>query len=196
MPEKEKTLIPSKEEGEDIKEEISDVKTEEYDEDKVIVSKGDLEKMKRDKENYRKGMLAAKEKRKSDKEVAEKDIKEKEQKFLTKEEYSKSVEKTAIDEACKDELVNDNWKDIMSYYSPRRGKSTAKDIKADIDDAVYLWKRDNPDKVKKDDKDKKATADLSTEDQKPKGGGKEGEKPKKKGRKILKPQLSPTQWYD
>jgi len=201
--ETDKTLAPEtdKVETQEIElpaEEMSDIKTQEYSEDEVVVSKKDLEAIKRDKENLKKGILSAKKRSKEGIEEANKKVEETksekveaEKSFLTKDEFYKSTEQEAIAQACKDELTEKNWSEIVKYYTPRLGKGTVKDILTDIADAKYLWERDNP--MKKENKE--ATAKVA-EEKKPAEGSKQKEKNTTiKGRKLLKKQPSVQDWY-
>jgi len=146
MPQEQKTLTPETEEVETPDElpveEITELNTQEYSDEEVVVSKKDLDAIKRDKENYKKGFLSLKDKSKEQIEEAKQTVEtvksekvEAEKQFLTKDEFYKSTEQEAIAEACKDEAVEKNWSEIVKYYTPRLGKATTKDILSDIEDA-------------------------------------------------------------
>jgi hypothetical protein len=72
------------------------------------------------------------------------------QEYLTKADYYKSNERKAIKEATADPEVKANWAEIIPFYTPRRGKETAEDIREDINDAITLYNARNT-TVSKDD---------------------------------------------
>lgn len=71
--------------------------------------------------------------------------------YITREEIYENNRKQALDELSNisenDPLadikreIDENWADIISYYTPRNGQKTADDILEDIYDAHLVWKR-------------------------------------------------------
>ena len=171
-------------------EDIKEVKTEEYSDDEVIVSKADLKKLQEVKENYRKGMLSAKDtlKQKVEKPTI---LPPQGTEYITKIDFYKSVEKDAVSKACEDDVINDNWKDIVANYSPRRGRDTVKSILADIDDAKTLWEKTNP---PTEEGNKKVISDQAVEAAKPAGKTK-GKQETNKKRTILGQPTPVKEWY-
>lgn len=163
------------------------VETEEYSDDQVIISKTELKKLQTERTNYQQGMLSAKEALKETKITSEK----KEGDYLTKKDFFKSNEKVAIENACKDEKTEKNWDAIVAYYSSRRGMNTVDAIKQDIQDAVYLWEKNNP---QGDVEDKEATSKQATEEAKPTGAT-TGKGKETKKRIILKENIPIKDWY-
>lgn len=174
-----------------IQSEDTEPKIEDVDDDKVLLSKKDLEKIKEERDNYKKGLISIKPKLKALKKAI---LPEKEKsEFLTKSEYRKGIERRAIKIACADPDINDNWDKIMEYYVAAHGKETIEDIVTDIERAHRLFRVDVP--VKKDDDgDKKTTMKIAVEETKPLGKS-EPLKGKEVRKRIL-PKRTPVQeWY-
>ena len=78
--------------------------------------------------------------------------------FLTKKDFYKANEKKAIhaltrvEDSDSDEVkadkayITENWDQIRTFYSARKGKETTEDIQDDLGDAVMLFKSKNPPK--------------------------------------------------
>lgn len=172
-------------------------------EETVQISKSELEKLQKDskdKENYKQGLLAMKRKSRTipGAEPAEKkkeDDEFKEEEFVTKQDFQRQIEKSAIREASKNPEVDENWDAIMEFYNARHGKDATEDILTDIEIAHKTWKAQQPSKEpeEKDDEDKKSTSDLA----KDAGLGKGKDKgniiaPKKS---ILPKKEKMSEWY-
>ena len=117
--------------------------------------------------------------------------------FVTKKDFAKNIEKSAIKEAQKDSETDENWDAIMEFYQPRHGKDTVDDILADIQTAKKVWKSENPSapKVdKKPDGDADTISDLATD--KGIGEGKD-KKPTTEKKSILNKNKKTTMqdWY-
>jgi len=170
--------------GEDINPEVEDLG-----DGKVVLSKQDLEKLKTERANYKKGLLSIKPKLKAFKKPAP--VPQKGE-FLTRSEYNKGIEKRAIANACQDSDVNDNWGKVMDYYVPKHGKDTVEGIMADVKRAYNLFRLENP--LSPEDVERKATADLAAEKGKP--AGKLDSVGKKVRRKSILPKPTPIEeWY-
>lgn len=180
-----------KEIDETLKGEDSEPEVEDLGDGTVTLSKEDLEKIKQERTNYRKGLLSLKPKLKAFKKPAPTPKKKGE--FLTRSEYQKDIEKQAIASACEDSDINDNWGKIMEYYVPRHGKKSMKGIVADISRAHRLYRTENPLSDNKE-KGKKAVADLAAEKGKPEGKSKSsGKRPRRK--RILSKPTPVQEWY-
>lgn len=152
-------------------------------EETVDIPKKLLRQLKQDRDNYREGLLSSKKKLASFKKEGEKAESKRE---------TKDVENKGIEKACEDSEIKENWRDIVKYYSPRRGKASVEDIVKDLKDAKTLWKK-GPSK-EKDTEDSKTTSELASLKGKPQGIGKEG-KEKTKERLIIKSQKPMDKWY-
>jgi len=171
--------------GEEINPEIEDLG-----DGKVVLSKQDLEKLKTERANYKKGLLSIKPKLKAFKKSTP--APQKESDFLTRTEYQKGIEKQAIRTACEDSDINDNWESIMGYYVPQQGRKTTEGIMADVKRAHRLYRLDNP--LSTEDVEKKAVADLAAEKGKPTGKlDSTGKEAKKKS--ILSKPTPIEEWY-
>ena len=169
--------------------------------EKVEISKSELEKIQRDRDNYRDATLAAK--RKGRVIPGSEPIKEKEkedsddeltEEFITKKDFLKGIEKSAIKEASKDPETDENWDSIMEFYTARHGKETVEDILADIEVARKTWKSMHPstEKPKTDDTDKNVKSELAKDSGLGKGKDKET-KPERKS--IIPKQEKMENWY-
>ncbi len=177
----------------------------EYDKTKVVVPKDKFEKAMTDKKTYKGGLSTVKEKLKEAKAKlkdsrGQKATEEKPKdepkpgEFITRSEVEKTNEKEAISEATKDPVTDQNWDEIVKYYTPRHGRATSKDILRDIADAKTLWEKDNPDKVKPKDGDDGAAAKLAAEKAKAGDGAGAGGNEERKGG-ILPKKTTPKEWY-
>ena len=170
--------------------------------EKVEISKSELEKIQRDRDNYREATLAAKRKGRTipgsepikEKEKEDVDDDELTEEFITKKDFLKGIEKSAIKEASKNPEVDENWDAIMEFYNSRHGKETVEDILADIEVAHKTWKSMHPstDKPKEDDTDKKVKSELAKDSGLGKGKDKES-KPERKS--IIPKQEKMEDWY-
>jgi len=179
--------------------------------DTVALPTATLMKLKTDRDNYRQGLLSAKEKiRQSKKAQAERKQTEgkppaiSEDPPVTKSDNEKSNSKTAIAAFTKKTLPNGeenseysedidtHWKEVLVYYSPRHGKDTVNGIKEDIHDAYLLFRQKTPKKKEKEDKN--AAANAANEEGTPSGGDKGG-KPSEGRKHVLPRQTSASEWY-
>ncbi len=179
--------------------------------DNVSISKSELEQLKKDaglKENYRKGIIRLTRKNgrflpgsdsdqqpKHEEEEGDEEIDfggdDKEKKPKKKEAAPKAnllTEKDAIDIACRDEEVENNWEDIVIYYEPKHGKSSVGAILKDIDAAVKMWKEKNKSTAAPAAPRQQIATDTSIE----KGKEKKPIPPKKT---IIPPKAKMTDWY-
>lgn len=156
----------------------------------VVLSKKKLEKFKTAHNNYRDGLLSIKEKIKSRKEVA--NPKEQNHELQGEAAIQKDRDKQAIEVACEDTEVNENWGEIMKHYKADGRTTVAQKIKG-IQEAKAEWKKTQSDP--KDDKENKgAKADLISDKAKP--GGESGKMGEKRERKSVLPKGTPIQnWY-
>ncbi|MCX6724242.1 MAG: hypothetical protein NT155_03685 [Candidatus Staskawiczbacteria bacterium] len=210
MSEEKKDLKPGGEQppagsGQDDKDKKS---TEQSKDDTVQISKSELEQIKKDRDNYREGVIASKRKGrtipgsepqvKKDKPAndgGDAGDDDDSQEFVTKKDFTKNIEKSAIKEAQKDSEVDENWDSIMEFYQPRHGKDTVDDILADIQTAKKVWKAENPTapKTDKGEGDSKVAADLAAD--KGIGEGKD-KKPTPEKKSILRNKKVPMKdWY-
>lgn len=182
--------------------------------EKVEISKSELEKLQKKSKDFDgiaeslkaknrvgrtiPGVVApVKQKEKSDDDTGEDDdAGDDSQEFVTKQDFAKNIEKSAIKEAQKDPEVDDNWDSIMEFYQPRHGKDTVEDILTDIQTAKKVWKAEHPSAPAPKDKgegDSKVASDLAAD--KGIGEGKE-KKPEVQKKSILKQNRTPMkEWY-
>lgn len=182
------------------------IESEEYEHDntKVVVPKDKFEKAMTDKKTYKGGLQTVKEKLKEAKEKLKSSKGQKDPEkpkdepkpgeYITRTEVEKANEKEAISEATKDPIVDQNWEEIVKYYSPRHGRASSKDILRDIEDAKTLWEKNNPDKAKPKDGDGGAAANLAADKAKGNGGSGAGGSEEKKGG-ILPKKTTVKEWY-
>jgi len=169
--------------------------------EKVTLPKSELQKLKEERENYKDGLLSTKQKLKEVKNQSSKenglpdndeDAKGEDlDSPMTKKEFYKAREKEAIQKATEDSKIDNNFDEIMEYYTPRRGKDTVENIVSDIKDAKYLW---NKYKGGSSSEDKEASSKLSTESKKPSGRS-SGQGKEKRQKRILPKNSSPEEWY-
>ncbi len=175
-------------------------------EDTVVVPKKTMKKILEARDNYRKGVIAAKDKFKVLKKngsvapapaapaqpaaPANPDpIRE-----AVQAESQKAREKEAIKKACEDKIVNDNWQEIMPFLPVGMNRDSVDNIVDGIMTAKEAFVRKHPEILDDVDEDDDAAADLAAVTQKPSVGNRGGDqKPKKKS--IL-PQRTPVKnWY-
>ena len=172
------------------KDDVSGIEYEEYDDDKVIVSKSEVEKMYKDKENYKTGLLSVKGKMKKPSPASP--AKEpKDSDALTKADFYKVNERQAIASACKDPEVDTHWEEVIKYYNPKRGKSTVDDIVADIDDALTIYQKHH--KSEEGGDDKKVVGKLASD--KGKSLSESGDKKEAKGSLKIPEKTKIQDWY-
>jgi len=166
------------------------------DDETLVISKTKLEKLQKDRDNYREGLKSVKGKLKDFKKQDKPEDKPKPKQqpkgdFLKRSDYYKAIEKQAISTACLDESLEKNWSEIIPFYSPRRGIETVDDIVADLKDAQHLFNKNNPTETEED---PGVLSDLSADNAKQVGASTSGDKQKK--RKHILPRRTPVQeWY-
>lgn len=179
-------------------------------EEKVEISKSELEQIKRDRDNYREGLLANKRKGRtlpgsdinSEKSKKEEDGDGSEEEFITKKEFQATqkaqAQKTAIAELQKNPEIDEHWDEIMEYYSPRPGEAnTIEGIISAGNRAFKGWKADHPTaktpEKKEEGEDKKVISDIASD----KGIGSGKDKPQQQEKKtILNKGSTPIgEWY-
>lgn len=113
--------------------------------------------------------------------------------FLTKADFFKSNERKAIREITADAEIKANWDAIIPFYTPRRGKETAEDIREDLQDAITLYRARNPITPEKDD----SVNQLTTTTVVKTGGGPIDTKATKKAPELPNYNLpkQPSDWY-
>jgi len=190
------------EEGTDAAEEESEEESgdesesEEEGEETVTLKKSELDKIKGDRDNYRRVALAKKGKKGS--RTTDKDTKGE---FVSKSEFYRGNEKEAVKRAtiptdndtpeqiALKKEIDENWESITKYFKGTSGKSTPEDIHEDILDAHAAWKRRNP-PTEEDESDD--VADIVAE----RGhGGSPPPPPQKKRKRVIKPQGGMDTWY-
>lgn len=112
------------------------------------------------------------------------------QEFLTKADFYKANERKAVREAIADAEVKANWSEIITFYTPRRGKETPEDIAEDIRDAITIFNARNAQKSKDD-----SAKELSTTKVVKAGGGAQGTTPKTTEPPNFKLPIQPKDWY-
>lgn len=176
-------------------------------EEKVEISKSELETLQKKSKDFegladrlkskeRAGrVLPGAEPVKKEKEPSDEDgDDELKEEFITKKDFQKQIEKSAIKEASKNPEVDENWDSIVEYYNARHGKETVEDILADIEIARKTWKaqQPTPKEPKKDEEDKTSVSDLA----KDAGLGKGADKNPKPEKKTLIPKKEKmSEWY-
>ena len=166
-------------------EESSSVEPELKDDgDTIQLSKGEYNKLLDEKENYKKGLLSAKEKMKLT-------PKESKSEFLPKQDFYKANEKEAISKfVAENPDMKEQWSDFVQHYSGKRGRDTVNSIVQDLDDAKTLFQKHNP---QKEAEDKSAQADLSKESAEPLAKGRGGDV--KEVKPLLQTRTPVTEWY-
>lgn len=195
----EKQIDDATKEATDIK--LDDISEPGDDEDTVVLSKKDAEKLINDRNNYKAGLLALKPKVKGLKEKAG-TVKVEDKKVVSKnldapvtqKDLLKATERTAIEQACEDEAINDNWGEIIKNYYPKHGRDSVKNILIDIQRAKKEYFEENPEIAEKY-KDKNKESNLAKDRSIPSGGNakKEGEN---RVKKTIIPKMTPVKdWY-
>jgi len=157
--------------------------------DTVAVPKSKWLKLQRDNTNYKKGLKSLKTKLKP---VVSKPQEISTDKFITKDEFFKGIETMAIEKAKSTPEIKEHWNDILKYYTNRRGKDSVDKISADINDAYYLWQKDNPSKETMDNKD---AAELAADKAKTDTDTKANQGESKEKKHILQKRVPVTEWY-
>lgn len=164
------------------------------------ISKSELEQLRKDageKENYRKAVIRLNRAKGRALPGSEPEKKPEEtggygdEEYVTKKDFQKREERTAINEACKDSEFEEHFDDIIVYYRPTRGKATIEDMVADLQDAKKVWKGLQPSATPLT-PEKKAIADLAAEKGLSSGKKKEPTVPKKS---IIPKQEKMEKWY-
>lgn len=147
--------------------------------DKVEISKAELEKLKKERDNYKDGLLSLKKKSKEEK----KDDQPK---------HDREAEKSAIaDMTKKHPELDANWDDVIKLYVPRSGKADAAAISQDLEDALTLWKaRKSKTPANTTQADLASHSDSGTTT-----AAKSEETASQGGRKILTKSSGPDSWY-
>ena len=171
--------------------------------DEVTISKSELEKLQKDageKENYRKAVIRLN--RSRGRALPESEPEKKpdegweqkppEEDFVTKQELRKRDEISVITKACEDPEIDENWDDIIVFYTPTKDESYAAKL-AGILKAHKLWSLDRKlDEVPEKDEGKKVTSDLAAEKGLSKGKEKTPKPPKKS---VLPKRQTMEEWY-
>ena len=121
------------------KDDDDDIDLGDEDEETVVLPKKKVQQILRDKKSYKQGLLSVKDKLKGFKKPVPPEEKPKPKSGddvpVTRGDLNKANEKKAIVEACKDQVVDKNWAEIVKFYTSRRGKDSPEAIVADIQDA-------------------------------------------------------------
>ena len=174
-------------------------------EEEVKISKSELEKLQKDageKENYRKAVIrlnklkgrslpGSEPEKKPEPPVDE--YGEPKEEFVTRKELLERDNKAIINKACENTEIDENWDEIIVFYTPPKDDSYESKLSA-ILRAHKLWLVDKKTEEipEPKDKGKKATKELATEKSLSKGKWKEAETPKKS---ILPKTQKMEQWY-
>lgn len=192
-----KFLNPSDEGGEE-----DNLDDEEGKEEVTLTKKevAELKKQAKDGENYKKGLLAVKDKQKKQKDKGKQTpqvpaTQQSDSNVVTKDELQKRDQQAAIKEASKDQVIDKNWDGVMQYYRPPlAGTESQETYQEAIEDAKHKFLRLNPDKAPSDNTDDNATRELGSDNAKPGGTAKPSGKQKPK-KTIIPPRVSPKDWY-
>jgi len=162
---------PNSEDGK--KEEASsEEKKEDEGEEEITLKKSEHDKLIEERDNYKKGLLAEKEKNKGDKtldkkeEEEEKKEEKKEEKpkkseFVTKADFHKANEDQAIAEITDDiPEINDNWEEIVKHVNAS-DRNSIKSIKQAIKDGYAVWKSREAENETEEEDDTGARSELS-----------------------------------
>lgn len=168
---------------------LEDVVPTADEDDTVVLSKRELEKLTMERDNYKRGLLSIKEK-KTPKPATPKPVETGGNSNLP-EWFTKVNEQKAIAAACSDPDVENNWPDVVRYYRDTRGRATVEAIASDIDDAVTLYKKNA--KVKASEDDKEITAKVVSESKSQPASSGEGKKAEKKH--IIQKKSDVSTWY-
>jgi hypothetical protein len=182
-------------------------------EEKVEVSKSELEKLRKDAaltDNYRGAVIRLnkergrslpgsepekkpKSKSEEDDDWGDGDDKQPKGDFVTKKELAQRDEKAAINKACENEEIALNWDEVVGFYIPPKDTSYEAKLEA-INKAHKLWRADKglTDNKPDDEKGKKDTQDLATDKGLNKGKEK---KPVQEKKHIIPPKTSMDKWY-
>lgn len=180
-------------------------------EEKVEVSKSELEKLQKKSRDFD-GMIEADRKKKrlgrtlpgaepekkdSPKaDDADDDDDDLQDEFVTKKELQKQIEREALKEASKNPIVDEHYEEVLEFLTFRSGeRDTVEGIVAALERAAKVWKSENPDKVseaKEDDEDKTAKSEIA----KDAGAGKgKDKKPETKKKSVLPKNETMDDWY-
>lgn len=188
---------------------LDDLEAEDGDEETVVLPKKNLEKILKDRNNYRSGLLSSKDKIKGLKKGKPAAASEQEREATGTQSQSadatlaKANERSVIDALTKPTLPNgdenpeydpdidENWAEIIPFYTPRHGRQTANSIKEDLYDAKLLYQKRHP--KKQGSETREIESDISSESGAPTGKS-EGGKPTE--RKHVLPRTSSAQgWF-
>jgi len=195
--------------GEDNSDDAGQSEKKQPTEEKVEVSKSELEKLQKKSQDFD-GIVESNRKKnalgrtlpgaKPQKEVGgssddgedDDDLKEE---FVTKKDFKKQVEKQAIAELHKDPDIADHWDEIMEFWTPRStdDTDTVEGLVAIGKRALKVYKSEHPTpKEEKEDAGVKIASDLAAET----GLGKGKEKDTTTKRKSILPKNEKmTDWY-
>ncbi len=175
------------------------------DEDTVVVPKKTMKKILEARDNYRKGIISAKDKLKAlKKNVTSAPAPAAPAQpaaptnpdpihAAVQAEAQKTREKDAIKKACEDEIVDAHWQEIMPFLPVGMSRESVDSIVEGIMTAKETYLKKHPE-LMDDEEDDDAAAELSTVTRKPSLGNQGGEqKPKRKG--ILPKKVPVTSWY-
>ena len=176
-------------------------------EEEVKISKSELERLQKKEEegeNYRKAVirlnkskgrsLPGSEPEKKPEPPVDEFGEPKKEEFVTKKELLERDNKNVINKACENPEIDENWDEIIAFYTPPKDDSYESKLSA-ILKAHKLWSVDR--KVEEtpepEDKGKKATTELAAEKGLNKGKEVEPKTPKKQ---IIPKRQKMTEWYD
>jgi hypothetical protein len=172
------------------------------DDDTVVLPKKKVKELLTARDNYKKGLLAVKEKLKAKKPAAPA-AKNQEANASGQSDDVKAIMKgiadEAITEACKDPFVNENWSGIIAEFDKATPRTSKTAIIRGILKATAAFKQLNPSVVEEynkkheDDEDNNASADLSRSNGLGKSSSGAGQKPVKKS--ILPKRTPVTEWF-
>lgn len=176
-----------------------EIKEGEFDDDEetVVLSKKQLEKLKEVKDNYKQGLLSVKDKLKVVKRppvaaAPKPQVNVGDDAPLTRKDVITQNEKTAIKEICEDKYNDDNYDEIIKFYhAPSVPIPSVEDMKEAWEDAKYKFIRRNPDKAPKETGN---VGDLATDRGVPIGQTTKDGKPAEKKR-IIPQKTQVGEWY-
>ena len=172
--------------------------TDEEDDDSVEALKARLQKAEEDRDNYKKGMLSAKSKKRADKGLSKTDKQvdvneEAVVKILSKREEGKALANT-INSVHSDyipELVDENqYNEIIGYLPRNVDKTSYSSIVRGLKLATKMWKEE------KGIKDKSAKKDTELQTSKTKTASASPKEKKKSRLSLLKDDSSVDSWYN
>ena len=175
------------------------------DEDTVVVPKKTMKKILEARDNYRKGVISAKDKMKALKKSGTltpapaapaqpaaptnpDPIRE-----AVQAESQKAREKEAIKKACEDELVNEHWQEIMPFLPVGMSRESVDTIVEGIMTAKETYLKKHPELLE-DEEDDDAAAELATVTRKPSVGNRGGD-PKAKKKSVIPVKTPVKNWY-